>query len=146
MLTHWRDFDRSLGSFDELRRRMLGLLNDSQAAPSFRHSPSVPPTNIFDDGADFIVTAELPGLTADDVEVSVTADTLTLRGKRHVTPPEGFEARRRERRAYDFARSFGFPTKLDPEKVKAELVDGLLTVRLAKVPEAQPRRITVGTK
>ena len=50
------------------------------------------------------------------------------------------------RRHHPFARSFGFPTKLDPEKVKAELVDGLLTVRLAKVPEAQPRRITVGTK
>mgnify|MGYP003574707831 FL=1 len=146
MLTYWRDFDRSLGSFDELRRRMFGLLNEvDHDARLTTRSPSVPRANVYDDGKAFVVVAEVPGVAADDLEVTATSDTLSLRGKRRVETPEGFETHRRERATFDFARSIGFPVKVDPEQVAADMVDGVLTVKLNKVPEAQPRQITVGT-
>jgi HSP20 family protein len=63
--------------------------------------------------------------------------------KRVVTPPEGYKPHRQERAGFQATRSFALPCRVDPERVKATLVDGVLTVRLAKAAEAQPRRVSI---
>ena len=60
-----------------------------------------------------------------------------------MTPPEGSKPHRQERAAFQATRSFALPCRVDPEKVAAELKNGVLTVRLAKAVENQPRRVAI---
>jgi len=84
-----------------------------------------------------------PGLGAEDFEIEVTEEGLTLRAERKVVAPEGYTAHRREREGFRLARSFTFPTKIDPQRVEAKLDRGVLTITLAKRADAKPRSITV---
>ena len=63
-----------------------------------------------------------------------------------MTPPEGYRPHRQERQAYQATRSFALPCRVDPERVRAELKDGVLTVRLAKAAESQPRRVQIAAQ
>jgi HSP20 family protein len=149
MLSLWNDWDgirrgdfagefaRALRAFDELRTgwdRSPGVPRGFADAPRFELS---------DQGDALTVRAELPGLSEKDVEVSVNAHTLTLRGERKVNAPEGYSVHRQERAAYHFERSYELPAKVDAEKARAVMKNGILTLTLPKVPEAQARQITV---
>jgi HSP20 family protein len=93
----------------------------------------------------YLVTADLPGVRADDLEVSVTGNRLTVSGKRE-------EEQRREgdrffayERSYGaFSRSFAMPEGADLDQLKADLKEGVLTVTVPKHAEVQARRIPVG--
>jgi len=75
--------------------------------------------------------------------VSLEDGVLSVSGERKVSAPEGHAVHRRERPALRFARSVSLPVKIDAEKVTATVKDGVLTITLAKAPEARPRQITV---
>lgn len=136
----FRDFPR-LGAFDQLRHEMDRLLFDfERAAPQGRTFPSA---RLEDKGASFVVSAELPGLSAKEVEITATGSTLTLKGERKVTAPEGYGVHRSERASYRFARTFELPAKVDAENVEASLENGVLRVTLPKAAEARPKQITV---
>ncbi|HEY8624224.1 MAG TPA: Hsp20/alpha crystallin family protein, partial [Casimicrobiaceae bacterium] len=62
---------------------------------------------------------------------------------RKAEAPEGYTAHRRERQSFSFAQSYELPTRVDPEKVQASLKQGVLTLTLPKVAEAQPKKVTV---
>jgi len=96
-----------------------------------------------DEGSQLSLYASLPGLQESDLELTATAEKLSLRGERKVSVPEGYSARIRERQGYAFERSFRLPVKIDPDKVEAKLVNGILTVTLPKAEESKPRSITV---
>ena len=98
---------------------------------------------IADQGDAFVVKAFVPGLTDKQLHLSVNQDVLTLKGERADDTPAGYSTHRRERSGYQFARSFTFPSKVDPERVTAELRDGVLSVKVWKAPESQPRQITI---
>ena len=149
MLTRFSDFRdwpfasspafRTVGAFDLLRQldRLFTEPETSEARSGF-------PRIAFDDqGASYVVRAEVPGLADKDLELSATATTLTLRGERKVAVPEGYSAHRSERSSYRFARTFELPSKVDSDKVEAKLVNGVLTVTLPKAAEAQPKQISV---
>lgn len=99
--------------------------------------------DVYDEGDTYRLIADVPGFAADDFEVEVTEDGLTIRGERKVAVPEGYTVHRRERGATRVARSLSFPTKLDPSHVDATLERGVLTITLAKRADAKPRSITV---
>jgi len=93
---------------------------------------------------DVTVTAELPGIDPKDVELNVTGNVLTIRGEKK----QEKEERKRnyhsvERQYGGFQRSIQLPSTVDADKVDATYKDGILTVTLAKHPEARPKRITV---
>ena len=98
------------------------------------------------DAADaFVVKAELPGVTPEQVQIEVENETLTLRGERAFSEPSGEAAyHRRERGVGQFRRVIRMPGRLDPEGAKAECRDGVLTVRIPKHAKAKPRRIAIG--
>lgn len=102
-----------------------------------------PAFDVFDDGERYRLVADMPGLRAEDLEVEVTEDGLAVRGSRKVEVPEGYSVHRREREGLNLARSFTFPSKVDPEKVTATLQQGVLTITLAKRADAKPRSIAV---
>lgn len=144
MITWWNELDRTLREMDDLRRFVQGTFGDLDARRR-RIGGSVdwPVTTMRDDGEDLVLTADVPGLKADDLDIHVTSATLTLKGERKVEAPEGYSVHRCERRPVTFSRSWSLPTRVDPEKVAARLDNGVLTVRLAKAQDARPRQITV---
>lgn len=104
---------------------------------------SWPRANLIDNGSSITVTAEVPGLSEKDINLSLNQDVLTLAGERKTEAPEEYITHRRERAAVQFSRSFSLPCAVDPEHTTATVKDGILTVTLEKAKEAQPRQITV---
>jgi HSP20 family protein len=145
MLTFYDGWDRG---FDELRRQMAQLFDEFDtggwASPSlFGGSQPWPRVNVVDTGNAFLFTADVPGLSDKDVEVSIEQDVLTISGERKLTPPQGYAVHRQERSGFKFTRSFNLPSRVDNEKATAAVTQGVLTVSLPKVPEAQPKRIEI---
>jgi HSP20 family protein len=103
-----------------------------------------PAVNITEDADAYYVSAELPGVNSADLDLSVTANQVTLAGERKISE-EAADARyhRREREAGRFSRAVSLPGDIDPDHVKASLVDGVLTVTIAKAEKAKPRQIAV---
>ena len=143
MLTRWNDFERSVAMLDEFRRRMDAMFSDYDRGAFPTASTAWPRVNMYDADSQVILEAEVPGVSRDDVDITVTQDVLALSGRRSTNAPEGYSVHRRERGAMQFARSFSLRDRVDPEKVGAELKDGVLTITLEKAPEAQPRKISV---
>jgi HSP20 family protein len=107
-------------------------------------SPSV---DMYQTENDVIVKASLPGMVADDIQISVVGDVLTLRGEIS-TDDEVKEAAYhiRERRTGGFSRSFPLPTPVQSDNAKAEFENGVLTLTLPKAEEMRPKTITVKAK
>jgi HSP20 family protein len=132
------DFGRSHAPHAQLRRELDRLF--SEVEPSAQAGTTL---GFEEDGANFVLRADVPGLTQSDFEISVAGNTVTLRGERKVAVPEGYSTHRRERSAVKFAKSYQLPTRVDADKVTATLKHGVLTLTLPKVAEAQPRKISV---
>ena len=94
----------------------------------------------------FVVSAELPGLSAADVSVSVTDGVLSLGGEKKEEHKEGVDGSNRhvvERRYGSFQRAFTLPRGVDAARVSAKFDDGVLTVELPKAEAAKPRTIKI---
>jgi HSP20 family protein len=103
-----------------------------------------PVVDVFEEKDALVLTAEVPGLKADEVKVNVEKNVLTLSGERKLESKEDKGGYRLVERRYGaFTRSFVLPETVDGEKVEAALADGVLTIRIAKRPQSQPRKITV---
>jgi HSP20 family protein len=133
------DFGRSYAPSAQLRRELDRLIGDFERSAA----PQASTLSFEDDGSNFVLRADVPGLTENDFQISLADNTLTLRGERKLEVPEGHTVHRRERSAFHFARSLQLPSRVDGEKVTATLKNGVLTLTLPKVAEAQPRQIAV---
>lgn len=102
-----------------------------------------PPLNIWEDQEAVHIEAELPGMTRDDVDVSVLNRVLTIAGRRTIRVPEGATVIHRERQDTRFNRSIHLPEGIDDQRIEANMENGVLTLTLAKAAQAQPRRIEV---
>lgn len=149
MLFRWDEFDPSFnatfgyGPLDEFRRRFERVFEDMDR--EWRPERALRPV-FADRGEALELTAEIPGVSEKDVTLTLNQDVLTLGLKRTVTAPEGYRPHRQERAGFQATRSYALPCRIDPEKVRANLKDGILTVRLGKAAEAVPRRVTVNAE
>jgi len=139
------DLDRTLAFMDSLRRQMDRTVESYERGG--RQAPSegggYPPINLYDTGSGFLVKAEVPGLTEEDINLTVNRDVVTLCGELGTDAPEGYSVHRRERAALRFSRSFSLPAQVDPNRVEASLKDGILTIRLERTEEQKPRQVSV---
>jgi HSP20 family protein len=145
MFWHWTSDHDPFRELRSLHRRMdevFGVLHP-EGRSMRRQEPNAPAINVYDNGETLLVEAELPGLSQTDVNIEATENTLTISGARKVIAPEGYTAHRRERAAYEFARSFELPSKIDLERVSATMTHGVLTITLTKQAEARPRQISI---
>jgi HSP20 family protein len=93
----------------------------------------------------YVLRADLPGVKEDAVDVSLNGNLLTISGKRdEENREEGDQYFALERSHGSFTRSFALPDNVDSEGISADLKNGVLTVKIPKKPEAQPRKISVG--
>lgn len=143
MFRRWYDIDRDIAVMDEMRRRLENLFSESDQWPATGLTGTWPRANLFDSGNTLMAVLEVPGLDQEDLEIEAHQDALTISGLRKAQNPEGYRVHRNERRPGKFSRSFGLPCKVDLERTKATLRNGLLTVTLEKAPEAQPKKITI---
>ena len=104
----------------------------------------MPPVDIYETEDAFILEAELPGMTKDDVDIEFVENRLILRGVHRPNPEMKEEHYRRRERAYGrFERTFLLPALIDRDHVTAEMHHGVLTLRLPKSEAAKPKRIPI---
>ena len=133
-------------AFDELRRELGGVLGSfSRESSRIPRSTVFPPVNLYESDDAWVMTAEIPGLRAEDLDVSVDEARITLRGERKIEIPDhpGVSLHRRERQAGIFRRTVELPGAPDPSRVEAAYRDGVLRVKLAKPARRQPRQIEI---
>jgi HSP20 family protein len=105
---------------------------------------SYPPLNVYDEQDAVRVTAELAGLTKDDVEINYSAEVLTLSGRRKIPEKYGQAVLvRKERTSGAFEKSIRIAQKIDAGKITASFKDGILTVVLPRKEESKPRQIAI---
>lgn len=113
---------------------------------SSSHTDSwAPAIDVYETEAAFIVTAEVPGVTREQIELALEESRLTLRGQRSDRRATGgvLHFHQVERSHGAFARTFEFGQKIDTDRVTADLKDGVLTIMLPKVAPPPTRRIQV---
>ena len=140
---------RVLGSpvnreIEKMERDMNRLFGDMFAGRN--RSSGSPLVNIWVNEAeeDILLTAELPGISPDDINIAVAGNTLTLSGQRTpVDVPENGVVHRNECNSGEFSRSLRLPFMVDADKVSAEYKKGLLHVTLPRAEADKPRKIAV---
>jgi len=124
----------------------LGELRAWQAHLTRQHGDSwAPPIDVYETEQAYIITAEVPGLARDQVDVAVEDARLTIQGRRSVHPraADAVHFHQVERSHGSFHRTFEFAEKIDAERVTADLTDGVLTISLPKAAPPPARRIEV---
>lgn len=140
----WREYSpfrgtRSLwGELERLQSEMERIYTDIKR-PFVGGFPAL---NVWTSDEGAMVTAELPGISIDDIDISVAGSGLTLSGRRSLPDTEA-RYHRQERDAGSFTRSIDLPFKVDGDKVDASFSNGVLSVKLPRAEEDKPRKIKV---
>lgn len=103
----------------------------------------VPPVDLYESEDRYVLTAEIPGLRREDVQIHVQDDRLTITGMRRERPVVCEQYHRIERGHGEFSRTFQLPHPVDVGRISADLKDGVLTVHVPKIPDTPARRIRV---
>lgn len=139
MLSIWDSF----GDLPRIQREFEKSLFGGRTRE--RTNEFAPAVDVQEDNEAVTLSAELPGVKRDDIEIQVDGNVLTLRGERKFESEqvEGRRFHRIERSYGTFSRQFQLSTNLDATQIDAQLVDGVLTVRVPKKQEQKPRKIEV---
>jgi HSP20 family protein len=138
------NWPRRWDPFRELQREMGRLFESLDPMNTWRITRQFPPVNLYDAGERYVLTAQLPGMSLEDLELTITGETLTMRGERK--RPEGVADetyRRQERQFGRWTRTVSLPDRVDSALVSANFAGGLLTINLPKAESAKPRHISV---
>jgi HSP20 family protein len=139
-LSPWSDFDEMA---NRLNRVFAGReLGEGESATW------LPAVNVEETPEQLVLTAELPGLRKEDVEIEIENNVLTIRGRKEETREEKTERRYHvwERRYGAFQRSFSLPRTISADRIAANFENGVLHVRMPKAPEAKGKKIEIKTE
>ena len=137
-------WQRRWDPFQELQREMGRLFERLDPMQSKRQIYRYPPLNLYDAADRYILSVQLPGMAPSDIELTITGETLTLRGERkraEGVKEDGY--RRQERPMGRWSRTVTLPNRVDSGQVSASFAHGILTVSLPKAEDARPRHIAV---
>jgi len=144
-IVRWEPFRELLSTqdrFNQLFNQTFSqALGEGQELASRTWAPAV---DVYEDGQNLVIKAELPGLDPKDVEVRIENHTLFLTGERKFEKETKEGNYHRVERSYgSFSRSFTLPSTVSTESAQAEYKDGILTLKLAKREEAKPKTIKI---
>ena len=133
------DLERMSTQMDRLTQAVMG-----RPGMNWLSDKVFPAVNLTENKDKYHVRAELPGIKADALDIQVNGRNLAIIGERTI-PSEGENIRyhRKEREAGKFSRVIGLPGDIDADNVVAKMVNGVLTVSIAKSEAAKPKQITV---
>ncbi|MCD6577442.1 MAG: Hsp20/alpha crystallin family protein [Anaerolineaceae bacterium] len=132
----WREIDQLQSEMNRLfeasdRNRLLG-------------SPRYPAINLWTNDEGQLIQAEMPGLKADDINIDVTADTLTISGNlTHEENIENARYQRQERTYGTFTRTIQLPFMVETSNVEAKFKNGILNIKLQRAESSKPKKIAV---
>jgi HSP20 family protein len=141
-LSPWNDLDI-------FANRMGRLFNDTGLGNLTHAASWVPPVSVEERGNEILLTAELPGMAEDSVEIDLENNVLTISGEKRESREEGEPGGRYhlvERGFGSFRRSFTLPRTVRADGITADFENGLLTVRLPKAEEAVSKKIEVSRR
>ncbi|MGD9202364.1 MAG: Hsp20/alpha crystallin family protein [Chitinispirillia bacterium] len=134
-----------LNEMNRLRKEMNGIFSNYGHANGT--AATFPLLNAYEDKDNVLVTAELPGLTKDQVNITFSDGVLTLSGKQEI--PEKLKEMgviRKERSEGDFEKTLRIPMKVNQESISASFSNGILSITLPKAEEAKPKTISIEAK
>jgi HSP20 family protein len=137
-------WQRRWDPFREFQREVGRLFESLEPLQALRLPRQFPPVNLYDAGDRYVLTVPVPGMAPDELDLSITGETLTLRGERK--RPEGLsdENYRRQERPYGrWSRTVTLPDRVESAQVSASYAQGVLSVTLPKAESAKPRQISV---
>ncbi len=138
------NWQRRWDPFRDFQREVGRLFETFEPLTNWRLPRTFPLVNLYDAGEAYVLTAQLPGVGPEEVDLSITGETLTLRGERK--RPEGVSEesyRRQERQFGRWTRTVTLPDRVETGDVSATFADGILTVTMPKSEAARPRQINV---
>jgi len=138
-LTRWDPFQE----MTSLRDAVDLLLSESFVQPRGWFGASRMPLDLFETEREYVAKLAVPGLKADNFEITMQQNALTISGHTQTEQQEGLRYHVQEQRFGNFSRTIQFPTQIDSDKIQANLADGILTIRVPKSETARPKRITV---
>ncbi len=128
----------------DLRDEIEKMFNDFGAGDDAGEGFWTPSVDISEESDKLVMTVELPGVDKKDVKISLHENVLTIEGQKTRQTEEQKDKYYRCERSYGkFSRSFTLPTKVVADKIEANYKDGILSITLPKVEEAQPRQIQI---
>ena len=145
-LTQWNP----TREFVQLQDRINRLFGDTYGRTGneglMNQGTWIPPVDIYRNGNEIVVKAELPDMNRDDIHVTVDENTLTINGEKKIAKEVKEDQFQRIERTYGtFTRSFTLPPNVETTKLAAEYRDGVLTIKIPLKEEAKPREIEVRT-
>ena len=138
-LSPWRELE-------EVSNRLARMFDESPVSTGGYGGNWIPRVNVVDTKDELLLSAELPGMTQDDISIELENNVLTISGEKNEQRTEGDEERRYhlwERRYGSFQRSFTLPRTVSAEDIHATFENGILTIRMPKVAEAKTRKIDI---
>ena len=141
LLNSWYPFYDVSKTLDEMDRifdavnRPLGLRSVPRG--------TFPAVNVYDQGEETVLIAEMPGIDPDKLELTVLGDTVTLKGERPDESTNSGRFYRRERVSGEFSRTLTLPDAVDPDSVDAKYLNGVLRVSLSKAEAAKAKKIAI---
>jgi HSP20 family protein len=141
MLTRWDPFQEMLN----LRRTVDRLFENVSPDNSWEQSTMWGlAVDVVENKDDFTIKASIPGINPDDLDISYTDDTLTIKGEiKSDNEVKENKYHLRERRYGSFSRSISLPTKIKGDAIEASYQNGVLTLHLPKSEEVKPKRIAI---
>jgi len=138
-------FEEMERNFDRFFRHPFSFMTPSML---FRDFPKLgdlsPAVDIYEEGGDMVVKAELPGISREDLNVSITENTLTITGeKKQEEKVDKKDYHRLERSYGSFRRTFRLPDNVSPDKARASFKDGVLEVRLPRTRATKQKKINI---
>lgn len=126
-------------------RHELDQMTNGEWWPNVRRTAAFPAVNALESQSGLVLTAELPGIDASQLDVHVDEDSVTIAGQRTAQPTGATEESyvRRERWFQPFRRTVELPFEVDPEKSEAVYEKGLLTLKLLRKAEPEPKKLTI---
>ncbi len=144
-MSRWDPF-RDLVSIQNELNQLFGRTYGGETREGARGTWS-PALDVYETQEKFVIKMELPGVTADDVDISVEDSTLVVRGERRFYSEQNEENFHRvERRFGEFSRSLTLPQTADAQNIQASFDAGVLTIEVPKKEEAKPKKITIKAK
>lgn len=137
-------WQRRWDPFREFQREVGRLFETLEPLQTWRVARQFPAINLYDAGDHYVLTSPVPGMAAEELELSITGETLTLRGDRKRSEGVSDESYRRQERPFGkWTRTVTLPDRVDSGKVSASYAQGVLTVTVPKAESAKPRLISV---
>jgi HSP20 family protein len=148
MMTRFVPFRSGLNDVAVLQNRLNAIFQDfarpEGETETLASGNFVPAVDVYEDAHKLVLKLEVPGIRREDLNLNVEGRILTVKGERKFQNEEKEENFHRIERSYgSFVRSFTLPATVNTEEISAQSADGVLTISLAKKPEAKPKQITV---